>query len=362
MDFSVFMIAMGKGRKSDAQLYDDVISDVVLAEELGFSTFWFAEHHFRPDFSLSPSANIFVAAASRITERMRLGTAVNVLPLHAPIALAEQGAMLDQLTQGRFDWGIGRGIAGAEFERHGIDAGESRQRFNEIHDSVISAWTTGKLGFEGELYEIPEAELTPSVVQKPHPPVWVSAQSPASVEWTAQHGYRAMQVGEPIVVGAGHLQSYREYADKHGVELDPDNGPIVPLRYIFVGETDEEAREACRPQIREFWQHFSRIASPDGSVSDAPGYEYWKSKETGLGQYADLDYEGLNDAGVIITGSPDTVIEGIRRQVEGIECTHLICDFWRGVESREARQRSMRLFAEEVMPAFEGSPSIAGPA
>ena len=352
MKFSIFMIAMGKGRSSDAEIYDHILSDVALAEEVGFDGFWFAEHHFRADFSLSPSPNLLVAAASTITDRIRLGTAVNVLPLHNPIALAEQGAVLDILTKGRFEWGIGRGIAGLEFEKHGIDAAESRERFEEVHDIVTSAWETGQLSFEGRHYNVPETPLVPSIVQKPHPPVWVSAQSPASVTWTAERGYACMQVGEPTAVGRGHLTRYREAAAAAGRELDPERGPIVPLRYVYVAESDQQARRACMPKISEFWKHFSRIAAPDGSVSDAPGYEYWRDRETGLGQYADLDYDGLNDAGMIITGSPETVIEGIRRQQEELEVTHMICDFWRGVESRGDRQKSMRLFAEEVMPAF----------
>jgi alkanesulfonate monooxygenase SsuD/methylene tetrahydromethanopterin reductase-like flavin-dependent oxidoreductase (luciferase family) len=345
---------MGKGRASDAQTFDDVLSDVRLAEELGFDAFWFAEHHFNGDFSLSPSPNVFIAAASQITERIKLGTAVNILQYHHAIRQAEEGAMLDQLSKGRFQWGIGRGYPGHEFDVWGVDPTQSRARFQEVHEAVLKAWTTGELQYDGEHVRIPEATLVPRPLQDPHPPVWVTAMSPDSVAWAASHGYPAMQVAEPIETGRTQLARYNAAADAAGV--DPAaRGGIVPLRYVYVAETDEAAREACRPHIREFWAHFTRVAHP-GLLDRTAGYEYWQG-EGNLLQYGDLDYDGLNDVGAIITGSPETVIEGIRRQIEGLECTHLMCDFWRGVASRDDRQQAMRLFATEVMPAFSEVPA-----
>jgi len=362
VDFSVFMIAMGRGRRSDREIFEYVMADVALAEELGFNAVWFAEHHFRADFSLSPAPNVFIAAAAAITERINLGAAVNVLPFHHPVTLAEQGAMLDVLTDGRFQWGIGRGIAGAEFAPWGIDPAESRDRFREVHDAVIQAWTTGRVGFEGRFYRVADAPLVPSIVQGPHPPVWVSAQSPDSVTWAAEHGYRVMQVGEPLDRGREHAQRYAEVVASQGVAADP-RGAIVPLRYVHVAETDEAARKACASSIGEFWSHFSRIAAPGGSASKAKGYEYWNDAKTSLQQYADLGYDGLNEEGIIITGSPETVIEGVQRQIDELGVTHLMCDFWRGAPSMDDRRESMRLFATEVMPAFQQAgtaTSVAG--
>ncbi|MBS1886194.1 MAG: LLM class flavin-dependent oxidoreductase [Actinobacteria bacterium] len=348
MDFSVFMIAMGKGR-TDAETYADVLSDVRLAEELGFDTFWFAEHHFNREFSLSPSPNLFIAAASQITERIKLGTAVNVLPYHNPIRVAEEGAMLDILTGGRLQWGIGRGYPGPEFNTYKVDPTQARERFEEIHDIVIAAWKTGTLEYDGAHYEVPTATLAPRPVQDPHPPVWMTAMSPQSVAWAAQHDYPAMQVAEPLSIGREHLERYRAAAAEAGVETR--RGGLAPLRYIYVADTDEAAGEACRPHIKEFWEHFTKVANP-AALDITPGYEYWQG-ERNLMQYSDLDYEGLNEIGAIITGSPQTVIEGIRRQVDALESTHILCDFWRGVTSADDRQRSMRMFAEEVMPAFQ---------
>lgn len=358
MRFSIFLIAMGKHRKSNRDVYEQMMRDVQMAEDLDFDTVWFAEHHFREEFSLSPSPNLFLAAAANCTERIKLGVAVNVLPFYSPIRLAEEGAMLDVMSEGRFQWGIGRGIAGAEFAPWGIDPATSRERFVEIHDSVISSWTTSRIGYEGAHYVIPDADMVPTPLQQPHPPVWVTAQSPDSVRWAAQHGYPAMQVGEPLERGSAQLALYREAAAEHGVSIDPERGAIVPLRYVYVARTDAAAREACAPLLEEFWENFSRIAQPGRAPSGA-GYDYWRDRTTSLEQYRDYRYEELLEAGIIITGSPDTVIEAIKRQEEALDCRHLMCDFWRTATAPAERAESMRLFASEVMPEFQPSETVA---
>src|SRR5262249_6664997 len=149
----------------------------------------------------------------------------------------------------------------------------SRARFEEIHDAVIHAWTTGDLGFEGTRFQVPSAALVPRPLQVPHPPVWVSAMSPASVAWCARHDYPAMQVAEPLSVGEEHLRRYRAAALDAGVEIR--RGGIVPLRYVFVAESDEAAREACHPHIKAFWSHFTKLVGGLQAYAETPGYEYW---------------------------------------------------------------------------------------
>lgn len=353
MDFSIFMIVMGKGRQSDEDAYDQALEDLVLAERLGFDIFWFAEHHFNDDFSLSPSPNLLAAAGARLTQHIRIGIAVNVLPQHHPLRLAEEGAMLDCLSKGRLEFGIGRGIAGPEIAPWGIAPGETRPRFEECHDFLLQAWEKGEAQWQGRFFTVENTPLVPNVLQRPHPPIWVSAQSPDSVAWCAARDYPAMQVAEPLSVGVEQVQRYKDFAAQAGVT--PKRGGIVPLRYVFVAETDAQARRASLPYMQDFWDHFTKIAShalPQIGPDGVDGYDYWRGAGN-LEQWADLSYEGLNEAGIIITGSPDTVIEAVRRQQELLECDHLICDFWRGAGSdAAARRRSMELFATEVMPAF----------
>lgn len=351
MEFSAFFIGPTLGQGTEAEVLAAVVREAVLAEELGFDAVWLAEHHFDATFSTLPSPNLVLAAIAATTGRVKLGCAINVLPFHHPLRVAEEGAMLDVLSGGRFQWGIGRGITGHELHSFRIEAADTRPLFTEIHDAVIQGWTTGRMEFDGELITVPPTTIAPGVVQRPHPPVWVTAQSPASVDWAAAHDYPAMQIGESLDVGRGQLQRYRAAAAAAGVATE--RGGIVPLRMVHVAETDELAREQAAERVLAFWDHTARTTAPDykspGPARDQIGYEYWLQNNPG--RHGTLTYESLCDAGLVIAGSPDTVIKGIQRQIDALECSHLMCDFWRpsGMADREA---SMRLFAREVMPAF----------
>ena len=351
VDFSVFFIGPTAGQGDQHAVLDAILRESRLAEDLGFDAIWLAEHHFDASFSTIPSPNLLMAALSQITSRVKLGCGINVLPFHHPLRIAEEGAMLDLLTHGRFQWGIGRGITGHEFHSFGLEPGKSRAIFNEIHDAVIAAWTTGRMEIEGGNFETPSTEIAPSVVQRPHPPVWVTAQSPASVEWAAERDYPAMQIGESLEVGRRQLETYRAAAKKAGTQTR--RGGIVPLRMIHVAKTDAQAREEAAERVLAFWDHTARTAAPDykspGPAKDAQGYEYWLKNNPG--RHRTLSYELLCEAGLVIAGSPDTVIAGIRRQIDALECRHIMCDFWRP-SSMDKRAESMRLFACEVMPTF----------
>ena len=357
LDFSVFFIGPTLGQGTEREVFDAILKEAELAEELGFDSVWLAEHHFDSTFSTLPSPNLMMAAIAASTERVKLGCAINVLPFHHPLRLAEEGAMLDLLSGGRFQWGIGRGITGHELHSLQIEAAQTRGLFNEIHDAVIQGWTTGRMDFQGELIKVPPTNVAPGVVQRPHPPVWVTAQSPASVAWAAEHDYPAMQIGEPLGAGRGQLERYRAAAAKAGVTLQ--RGGIVPLRMIYVAETDALAREEAAERVLAFWDHTARTTAPDykspGPAKDQIGYEYWLQNNPG--RHGTLSYDSLCEQGLVIAGSPETVIEGIQRQIDALECTHLMCDFWRpsGIAKREA---SMRLFAEAVIPAFKATARI----
>ena len=351
MEFSVFFIGPTLGQGSEREVCDAILREAQLAEQLWFDAAWFAEHHFDATFSTLPSPNLMLAAVAAATSRIKIGCAINVLPFHNPLRIAEEGAMLDVLSHGRFQWGIGRGITGHELRSFQVESRHTRSLFNETHDAVIQAWTTGRMEHQGDLVRVPPTTIAPSVVQRPHPPVWVTAQSPASVEWAAERDYPAMQIGEPLSVGRAQLQRYRDAAEKAGVRTR--RGGIVPLRMVYVAETDAQAREEAAARTLAFWDHTARTTAPNykdpGPAKEQEGYEYWLRNNPG--RLESLSFDSLCEQGLVIAGSPATVITGIQRQIEALECTHLMCDFWRpsGIAKREA---AMRLFAAEVMPAF----------
>lgn len=351
VEFSVFFIGPTKGQGDQRQVLDAVLHESRLAEALGFDAIWVAEHHFDAEFCTIPSPNLLLAAIAQQTERVKLGCGINVLPFHHPLRIAEEGAMLDLLSRGRFQWGIGRGITGHEFHSFALEPARSRTLFNEIHDAVIGAWRTGRMAYEGELIHVPPTDIAPMVVQQPHPPVWVTAQSPDSVAWAARHDYPAMQIGESLEVGREQVMRYRAAAAEAGVTTT--RGGIVPLRMVHVAATDELAREEAASRVLEFWDHSARTTAPNykspGPAQDAVGYEYWLRNNPG--RHGTLSYESLCEAGLVIAGSPETVVKAIQRQVDALECSHIMCDFWRP-SGMAGRETSMRLFAKEVMPAF----------
>lgn len=357
MEFSVFIIGPTAGQGPEAAVYDSILREIRLTEELGFDALWFAEHHFDNLFSTSPSPNLFLAIASQTTQRIKIGTAITVLPFHSPLRLAEEGAMLDRLSNGRFQWGIGRGITGHEFKSFGLDATQSWETFVETHDAVLAAWTSGRMEHQGQYVQVPSTEVAPRVVQRPHPPVWMTAQSPKSVEWAAEHDYPAMQIGEDLATGAAQRARYEAAARRAGVPIR--RGGIVPLRMVYVAPTDAEAKEIAGERVVRFWDHTARTTAPvfsqsPGAAAGTAGYEYWFQQNPSRFQGVGVD--GLIEAGLVLCGSPGTVIDQVRRQAEALNCRQLMCDFWRpsGIEDREA---AMSLFGAEVIPAF--APAVA---
>ena len=353
MKFSVFHIAMGRGRTSDRQVYDDLLADISLAERLPFDVFWLAEHHFNSNFSMSPSPNILLGAAAVMTKRIKIGTAINVLPFYNPVRLAEETAQLNLLSNGRFQWGIGRGIPGHEFDGYGAKAANSAEWFREVHDFVLNAWKTGDLGWDGKFFKVPSGtHLAPAMSRTAIPPIWMSAQSPSSVDWAAQHGYPALQVAETIERGRGQVKRYAAAAAAAGVTVG-ERGMIVPCRYVFVAETEKEVREVVAPNVMGWWHEFAAIAAPQKENLITPGYEYWKDPATAFrAQTGHLNFDELNEAGIILVGTPKQVIGLLEKQISELNLKHMICDFWRAGKKREDRQRSMTLFGEQVIPYF----------
>jgi alkanesulfonate monooxygenase SsuD/methylene tetrahydromethanopterin reductase-like flavin-dependent oxidoreductase (luciferase family) len=187
----------------------------------------------------------------------------------------------------------------------------------------------------------------------------MTAQTPSSVEYAARRGYPAMQLGDPIEQVGEQIAAYRQAAGEGGPAVD-ERGEVVPLRYVFVAETEREAREVVAPHLMEWWRAFLRIATPPPGSRGMPGYEYHAGEHSLGARFGDLDFDDLNEAGIIMVGTPDKVAELVRRHQQ-VGVKHIMCDFWRAGKARADRQRSMRLFGEEVRPRFEvpGSPQPA---
>src|SRR3984893_1151963 len=162
---------------SELQRYKDIIAQIELGDAVGFDTVWLGEIHFIREFSILADPLMVLAAAAQRTSRIRLGTAVTLLPLHSPIKIAEEAAIADILSDGRLEFGVGRGIA-RHYASYGIPPEESRARFDEALDFILAAWTNDSFSFDGKYFQARELTVVPRPVQTPHPPVRSAAHSP----------------------------------------------------------------------------------------------------------------------------------------------------------------------------------------
>ena len=179
--------------KSASHYYGEILEQIQYQEELGFDGVFFAEHYVGG--YAFPSPPVFAAAVAQRTKRIRLGTGVTLLPLNNPIRTAEEYAMLDVLSNGRLDFGVGRGVLKAEYELFGIAENESQGRFHESLEIILQAWTQDSVTFNGKYYKINDVKALPKPVQQPYPPVWTAcAVTPESFTWAGRHGFNPMIV------------------------------------------------------------------------------------------------------------------------------------------------------------------------
>ena len=168
MDFSFFIINQTPDGSSMKQVYDEGLEQIEWGDRLGYSTVFLAEHAFYHHGK--PSPHVLLGNIAARTKRIRLGTAVSVLPWHNPIEVAQDYATVDLLSDGRLDFGVGRGLFKGEFDGYGVPWGEAEERFNESLDIVLKAWTGEPFSYEGKFFSIPEVTVMPKPLQEPHPP------------------------------------------------------------------------------------------------------------------------------------------------------------------------------------------------
>src|SRR5574343_298333 len=181
MEFGVFILAQQRGyHQTSQQVIHNSIEQTVMAEQAGFSTAWYAEHHFN-NYSLSPSPLMMVAHMAGKTRSIRLGTAVCILPLYHPARLLAEIGFADTVSNGRLDLGVGSGYQEFEFERFGVNIGESFEIFNEFMDMIPKGLTQKIFEHEGKFLKVPPSSIAVRCVQNPMPPVWVTSGNPTTL-------------------------------------------------------------------------------------------------------------------------------------------------------------------------------------
>jgi len=191
MRFSIQNLLSLREGQSHAQVYANTLDECKLAEELGFHAVWLAEHHFSV-YGIAPSLPVLAAAVARETRRVCIGTAVVIAPFAHPVRIAEEWAMVDIFSNGRLEFGLGRGYQPAEFRGLSISMEKTRERFDESLELIRRAWTQERCTFEGEFYQVRDLRVLPKPVQKPHPPLWTAAVSPDTYTLAGKRGLKIL--------------------------------------------------------------------------------------------------------------------------------------------------------------------------
>ncbi len=330
MKFGLFGGARARGGPADdSDGYHDFINYVVEAERLGFSSVFLVEHHFTGFGQVSASLNLLSYLAAR-TERIRLGTAVVVLPWHNPILVAEEAATLDLLSNGRLDFGVGKGYRAYEFSGFCVPQEEATERFDEAIAVIRKAWTApGRFSYAGKWCRYENVVVEPAPIQQPHPPLWLGAGSPESIRRAARDGYNLLldQIA-PIDLIVERVRVFREECEYVGRKYDPMMVGVT--RGLQIVHNEEERRKAIATR-REVLKNIGDLARGPGAdryinIKDAP------------------DTFELDDAPLL--GTPEEIIARLKRlQAGGVENVLFAAP--------GASVAHLRTFAEEIMPAFD---------
>lgn len=332
--------------RSEAQIYDDVLDQVELADRLGFGCAWFVEHHTMPAYSHCSKPELVLAALSQRTRAIRLGLAVIPLPYHHPVHVAERIATLDILTQGRLEIGIGRGFAPAEYALFGREMRDSRELVEESLEILRASFAAQPISFRGRHYQIESLHTLPHVIQRPHPPLWSAAVSPASFVRSAKQGMGVLAGPfKPWFMLESDIRSYRSHWCGDGA---PRIGMTIAMLCLPDGK---RARSLAKDAFTWFYRELYKTTLP---VLEKlyPSYEHFAS----LGRYRELMKLGINlkfleTFGMAVAGTPQQCIDGLERfRAAGV--THLLCGIGAGAVAADIARESMHCIAAEVMPHF----------
>ena len=349
MEFGVFYQLPCDEDQSAQQRYADTIAQCQLADSLGFDNAWLAELHFHPTFSITPSPLLLASAVAQTTRHIRLGTAVNLMPLYHPIRLAEEIATLDVISGGRAILGIGRGIIPSHFEGYGVSMEEGRKRFDECLRLIVDAWTKDELDFQGEYYQVRDVGVVPKPLQKPHPPIHVAATGPDTFELVGSMGYNLLVApviagNQPAVDGA---KVYREMLAKAG--HDPKKGKLSVTLPIYVSEDRHKTDGVLKDTINSYIKSAqAMLTSPAANRAAAVNPRIARMQE-GIGK---LNYEQVLKDNTVI-GTPEECVERLNQFQELFGAQEY--SGWFNIGGRlphDVVTKSMQLFAEKVMPEF----------
>lgn len=348
MKLAIWSTTTPRENSTHVEMFRRQLDEVELAERIGIDQIWFFEHHMLPTGPV-PSPNLLIAAAARTTSRIRFSSMVNILPFRHPLLVAEEAAMLDNLTNGRFDMGLGRGLRPPEFGAFGVDQQQSREMFLESFDIIRRVWADETFAYHGKYWTVQkDAPLSPPLVQRPHPPFLVSAQSEESLRWAAGHDIPFAQIDSLPDQARRDQALYREVQTGHG---HPPTPRLYLMREIYVAETDARARAEGHPYLLQYWDLWNRYTqfTRGGKLPDS--YDFWRRQAPMLHA---MSFDEIVAKDMVILGGPETVADTILRLASQLDLMGLTMIFKLGAMPYDMIERSMTIFGEEVLPRIRG--------
>lgn len=352
MRFGTYYFLQAPVGVADAEIVHREFEHMCLSEELGYDSVWLTEHHFT-EYGISVSPLALAAAVASRTRRVSIALAAAILPFHDPIRLAEEVAFVDILSRGRLRVGVGRGNRPIEFAGYRVPQEESRERFGETLEVMIQAWTSERVSYNGKFFRLEGIPVQPKPYQSPHPPILVVAVSPETVVFAARHGWpilNSVLVG-PVSQIVRHRDLYVSTLSEAGrSEAEIRNALQLwgVSRHIHVAPTDQEAWREAEPAERWYQKALRRFLVPENIEAAPPALQ--PQFRAAAERLAKASWEDLLRETVLF-GSPERVADGVR-EMQQLGVGELLCWMNFGGLPYDKVERSLRLFAEKVMPHF----------
>ena len=349
MQFGIFMEFGSRPNLSEAESFREGFRLVDSAEEMGLDGVWLAELHFNPTRSVLSSPIVVASSIATRTERLRIGMAVHVLPLNNPLRIAEEVATLDQISEGRFEFGVGRSGFARSYDLYGVPYVESRERFREALDIILEAWKGEPFSYDGDFYTFEGAVVSPRPYQEPHPPLRIASTTPETFP-------RLGREGHPIFVGLRgmdipelqtNLKEYRKAWREAGHEGNGDVSLRIP---VYAADNEEAALEEPQDSINAYFNRMGSLLR-DSATARASGDS--KQRQGRADRLATMSYEEMLETKVAF-GTGEGLVDrfGELKEELGLDC--LVAELNAGgLIPEKAVARSLRIMTEQVMPAFK---------
>lgn len=358
MNFGLFYLIQANGArtpKNDYKRFWETVEEVTYAEQMGFDSSWFVEHHFEPEHSFSSTPEITLTALSQRTSTMRFGFGVAMVPTHHPLRLAAQVATMDILSNGRIDFGAGRSKTPHQLAPFGVGLAETRGKMVEALSIIPRMWTEEVFSHHGQYYQIPPREVVPKPVQQPHPPMWLACTQDETLQMAGEMGIGCMM----NVVGgldktASSIETYKQaLRDAKPVgKFINDRVMVSMLTYCDEhnhralergGEIGAWSKNVGVARNNRLWEGVDTSSVPDDYRRYVPG--------GGNRQVEDLSPQDFLRKGGYCIGDPDACIQTLE-QYEALGVDGVLCSLQHGPTTHHEDMNTIRLFGEYVIPHF----------